>query len=287
MSRWLITGANGLVGRHLSPLLHDIDTTALGRDKLDVTNAAAVLEAVAGHDVVIHLAAWTDTDGAEARPAAAMAVNAIGASNVARACKRHQARMIHISSDYVFDGMTRTPYREDDPVCPISVYGRGKASAERSVLQLLPEGGVVLRTAWLYGAYGKNFVSTMRQLAETQGQVDVVNDQVGQPTWAADLAQRIIEVVHNGVPSGIYHATNAGSTTWFDLAQLVFKTLGHDPRRVNPTTSDKFVRAARRPAYSVLSHEGWRRAGMLPMRHWRDAFDAAAGSIFGRSERFP
>lgn len=276
---WLVTGAGGLLGHELLPLLPEAETTALTRQELDVTDRPAVLDALAGHDVVAHLAAWVDADHAEAEPQAAMEVNATGTANVADACRVHRARLIHISSDYVFDGTATEPYREDAPVRPVSVYGRGKAEAERAVLEHLPHTGLILRTAWLFGAHGKNFVSTMQQLAETRDHVDVVDDQTGQPTWSRDLAERIVEVAQVGAPAGIYHATNAGSATWFELARAVFAATGHDPDRVRPTTSDRLQRAARRPAYSVLSHEGWNRARLPPMRHWRAAFNAAIPTL--------
>lgn len=287
---WLLTGAGGLLGEGLVPLLPRGETAVRSHNDLDITDTGAVVDAVAGRDVVVNLAAWTDADRAEAEQDAAMAVNARGAANVAWACRRHGARMVHISSDYVFDGTATEPYSEDAPVCPLSVYGRGKAEAEAAVRKYLPDSGIILRTAWLYGAHGKNFVSTMRQLAETRDYVEVVNDQTGQPTWARDLAERIVEVVERDVPAGIYHATNAGHTTWHGLAREVFAALGHDPERVRAVTSDEYRRkmeqrapgrrVAPRPAYSVLSHDAWRRVGIDPMRPWREALYAALPVIF-------
>lgn len=281
MTRWLVTGAGGMLGSDLAPLLPPDETTSLTRAGLDVTDAASVADAVSGHDVVVHLAAWTDVDAAEAEPDAAMVVNARGTANVAQACQAHGARMVHISTDYVFDGTAEAPYREDEPTRPVSAYGRSKAEAERAVLEYLPDTGIVLRTAWLYGAHGKNFVATMRHLAHTREHVDVVDDQTGQPTWTRDVAERIVRVIGVNARAGIYHATNAGSTTWFQLARAVFTALGLDPDRVRPTTSDRFVRPAPRPAYSVLSHDGWARAGLPPMRPWREAFDAATPHLLG------
>ncbi|NED95113.1 dTDP-4-dehydrorhamnose reductase [Phytoactinopolyspora alkaliphila] len=276
MTRWLVTGAGGMLGQDLVPMLPPEATTASTRADLDVTDTAAVGDAVAGHDVVVHLAAWTDVDGAEAEPDAAMEVNGVGTANVAKACQAHGARLIHVSTDYVFDGTATEPYPEDTPVNPVSAYGRSKAEAERAVLEHLPGSGAILRTAWLYGEHGPNFVSTMRHLAATRDHVDVVDDQSGQPTWTRDLAERIVDLVRAGAPPGVYHATNAGQATWFQLAQAVFAVLGLDPGRVRPTTSDRFVRPAPRPAYSVLGHAGWAKAALPPMRPWRQAFDAAA-----------
>ncbi|MDX2974060.1 dTDP-4-dehydrorhamnose reductase [Kribbella solani] len=278
MVRWLVTGSGGRLGQELVPLLPAANTLALRRHELDVTDRSAVLDAVAGQDIVVHLAAWVNADRAETEPAAAMAVNVAGAANVAYACQVHKARMIHLSSDYVFDGKATEPYAEDAPVRPISVYGKGKAQAERVVMEQLPRSGVILRTAWLFGAYSNNFVTTMQQLAEVRDQVDVVVDQIGQPTWTRDLAERIVEVARIDAPAGIYHATNAGSASRFELARTVFAAIGQDPARVRPTTSDRFQGAAR-PAYSVLSHAGWQRAGLPPMRHWRTALAAAMPAI--------
>src|SRR5690625_544585 len=281
MARWLVTGAGGMLGQDLAPLLQPHSPTLATRQALDVTDASAVADAVAGHDVVVHLAAWTDVDGAESDPESAMAVNATGTHNVATACARHGARLIHLSSDYVFDGNGTTPYAEHHPTNPVSVYGRTKETAERAVFELLPDTGVILRTAWLYGAHGRSFPTTIRSLLDTRDTIDVVDDQNGQPTWTADLARRIVEVGELAPPAGIYHATNAGATTWFGLARTVAIALGTDPERVRPTTSAQFVRPAPRPAYSVLGHDGWARVGLPPMRHWHEACAEALPVVLG------
>lgn len=276
---WLVTGAGGMLGQDLAPLIRDRGPTLASRQDLDVTDVAAVEDAVAGHGVVVHLAAWTDVDGAESDPDAAMTVNGTGTRNVAAACARHGARLIHISTDYVFDGQATTPYPEDHPLAPVSAYGRSKAAAEDAVRELLPDAGIILRTAWLYGAHGRSFPTTIKALLEQRDTISVVDDQTGQPTWTADLARRIVEVGEGDVPAGRYHATNAGSTTWFTLARAVAEALGTDPERVQPTTSAQFVRPAPRPAYSVLAHDGWARAGLPPMRHWADAFAEAGPTL--------
>ncbi|WP_166355580.1 dTDP-4-dehydrorhamnose reductase [Phytoactinopolyspora limicola] len=280
MTRWLVTGASGLLGRDLVPLLPPTHTTAPTSSDVDVRDERRVFDAIAGHDVVVHLAAWVDPDRAEAEPDRAMAINAAGTENVARACRAHHARLIYVSSDYVFDGRADHPYQEDAPTHPICVYGRSKVAAEQAVRRHLPDDGIVLRTAWLYGAYGRSFVATMRRLADEGTSPSVVTDQTGQPTWARDVAQRILEVVRVGAPAGTYHATNGGATSWYQLARTVFAALGHDPDRVRPMTSDRLDRAAPRPAYSALSHAGWARAGLRPLRPWREAFDAAVPVLF-------
>jgi dTDP-4-dehydrorhamnose reductase len=230
--------------------------------------------AVAGHDVVVNAAAWTDVDGAQEREEEAARVNGEGPRTLARACAAHGAVLLQVSTDYVFPGDASRPYAEDAPTGPVNAYGRGKLAGERAVLGLLPERGIVVRTAWLYGAHGRNFVTTMLELAGRRETVEVVDDQVGQPTWSGALAVRLAELgsaaVAGRAPGGIYHGTASGQVSWFGLARAVFELAGLDPRRVRPTTSDRFPRPAPRPAYSVLGHGGWERAQLPPMAAWRD-----------------
>jgi len=228
--------------------------------------------------LVLHAAAWTDVDGAEADEAAATRVNGTGAETLALACAKTGARLIHVSTDYVFAGDATEPYPEDGPINPINAYGRSKLAGERAVLETLPETGYVVRTAWLYGRHGKNFVTTMLRLAQERETLDVVDDQLGQPTWSLDLARRIVELAElgeAGAPAGVYHGTNSGQTTWYGLAREIFAEAGLDAGRVRPTTSDRFVRPAKRPAYSVLGHDRWAAAGLPPLRHWKEALREA------------
>lgn len=277
--RWLVTGAAGMLGRDVATALDGAEVTALGRKQLDVTDPAAVDDAVRGHDVVVNTAAWTDVDGAETAEEAATAVNGTGPALLAAACARHGARLVHVSTDYVFDGAATSPYPEDAPTAPRSAYGRSKLAGERAVLAALPDAGYVVRTAWLYGEHGGNFVATMARLSADRETLDVVDDQRGQPTWSMDVATRLVELVRADAPAGVYHATNAGETTWFGLARAVFAQLGLDPERVRPTTTDRFPRPAPRPAYSVLGHDGWARAGLPPLRPWDEALAAAAPAV--------
>ncbi|KZX22020.1 dTDP-4-dehydrorhamnose reductase [Rathayibacter tanaceti] len=272
---FLITGASGMLGTDLRGAVGDRASTALGRGDLDVTDLEAVRAAVAGHDAVVNCAAYTRVDDAESDEDAARSVNAVGAHNLAIATAETGAALVQVSTDYVFDGSAASPYAEDHPRAPISAYGRTKAEGEELVLAGNPERGYVVRTAWLYGAHGGNFAKTMVRLAGSHETLAVVDDQHGQPTWTADLAARLIELVDRGAPPGVYHGTNSGETTWLGFARAIFAKAGLDPERLRPTDSGSFVRPAPRPAYSVLGHDGWSRAGLAPLRSWQDALAAA------------
>ncbi|MDP9735437.1 MULTISPECIES: dTDP-4-dehydrorhamnose reductase [unclassified Curtobacterium] len=278
MTRYLITGAAGMLGQDLQRSLAGRDVTALSRADLDVTDQAAVSDAVAGHDVVVNAAAYTKVDDAESDEDAAAAVNARGPEVLATAVAATGARLVQVSTDYVFDGTGTTPYAEDEPTRPLGAYGRTKSAGEAAVRSVAPDRSYIVRTAWLYGAGGPNFAKTMVRLAASHDTVSVVTDQVGQPTWTADLADQIVAMLDAGAPAGIYHGTNGGRGSWFDFTRAIFEEVGLDPERVLPTDSSAFVRAAPRPAFSVLGHDGWRRAGLAPMRDWRDALHAAAAA---------
>lgn len=283
-TRWLVTGAAGLLGHDLVAVLRardDAETTTLTRVDLDITDPEAVLQAVAGHDVVLNAAAWTDVDGAEAAEDAAHAVNAVGAANVAAAAARHGARLVHVSTDYVFAGDATSPYAEDADPAPRSAYGRTKLAGERAVLESGARASVV-RTAWVYGLHGKNFVATMLRLAGGDGPVDVVDDQRGSPTWSADLAAALVALGASQAPDSVYHVTNRGETTWYGLARAVFAGAGADPGRVRPTTTDKFPRPAPRPAYSVLGSARWDSHDLPAPRHWSEALAYALLAMSAR-----
>ncbi|WP_394551173.1 dTDP-4-dehydrorhamnose reductase [Agromyces sp. MMS24-JH15] len=281
--RALITGASGMLGRDLQDALAGHEVTALGRADLDVTDATAVAAAVAGHDVVFNCAAYTKVDDAEADEATAYAVNATGTANLASACAATGARLVTVSTDYVFDGHASAPYAEDRPRDPLNAYGRTKAAGEELALAAHPGGTYIVRTAWLYGEHGPNFAATMLKLAAAKDTWSVVDDQVGQPTWTADLARKLVELVEADAPAGIYHGTNAGQASWFEFARAVLAESGLDAERITPTDSSSFVRPAPRPAYSVLGHDAWRAAGLEPMRDWREALHDAvtSGAVSG------
>jgi dTDP-4-dehydrorhamnose reductase len=274
--RWLVTGAGGMLGRDLRAVLDragEAEVTATTRGELDLLDRDAVAAAVAGHDMVINTAAWTDVDGAEADEAAATAVNGYAVGDLAAACARTGGYLIQVSTDYVFAGTATSPYPEDAGTDPVNAYGRSKLVGERAVLSALPERGYVVRTGWLYGANGSNFVATMLRLAGQRDTVDVVNDQEGQPTWSYALAAQLVALAAGAVaghaPAGVYHGTAGGQTSWYGLARAVFEEAGLDPGRVRPTTTDRFPRPAPRPRYSVLGHGRWAAAGIPELPGWR------------------
>lgn len=275
-SKYLVTGARGMLGTDLLEALFGRDVTVLGRADLDVTDRDAVFAAVQGHDVVINAAAYTAVDAAETDEEAALAVNGTAAGLLAEATASVGAKLVQVSTDYVFDGDATEPYPEDATIAPVSAYGRTKAEGEKLALAANPDGTYVVRTAWLYGAHGGNFAKTMVKLAASHDTVSVVDDQLGQPTWTADLATQIVALLDSDAPAGVYHGTNSGSASWFEFAQAVFDEAGLDPARVLPTDSSAFVRPAPRPSFSVLGHDAWARAGLTPMRPWREALAEAA-----------
>ncbi|MGH3900272.1 MAG: dTDP-4-dehydrorhamnose reductase [Pseudonocardiaceae bacterium] len=285
----LVTGGGGQLGRDLvtaAARAGIIRVHAPGSAELDVTDLAAVSDAVAAASVdarlvVINAAAYTAVDAAEGDGARrAHAVNADGPAHLAHACAAHRAHLVQVSTDYVFAGdevrSQGPPHRTTDPTVPRSVYGRTKLAGERAVLSSGSAAHVV-RTAWLYGAHGGNFVRTMARLAQGSDPVRVVDDQHGSPTWTADLADGLIALalVAARVPVGVLHCVNAGSTTWFELARAVFTEIGADPDRVRPCSTAELHRPAPRPANSVLDTAGWVAAGLPELRHWRQALRAA------------
>jgi dTDP-4-dehydrorhamnose reductase len=273
--RYLITGASGMLGRDLQTVLADRDVTALSRAELDVSDASAVRAAVAGYDFVINTAAYTRVDDAEANEAQAAMVNAVGPSHLALATAEAGSLLVHLSTDYVFDGTATSPYAEEAPTSPASAYGRTKADGERRALDANPDGTFIVRTAWLYGEHGGNFAKTILALGSARPEVSVVTDQVGQPTWTMDLARQIVALMDSDAPAGIYHGTASGQASWFDFARELFTLGGLDPDAVKPTDAASYVRPAPRPAYSVLGHEGWAEVGLAPMRDWREALREA------------
>lgn len=256
--------------------------SAVGSADLDVRDPAACLAAVRGVDVVVNCAAYTAVDDAEADEAGAFAVNAVGAANLARACAAADARLVSVSTDYVFDGAASAPYAEDAPLAPRSAYGRTKAAGEWAA-RAEHDDVLVVRTAWLYGAHGGCFPRTIARALGQRDTLDVVADQVGQPTWTVDVAALVLALVGAHAPPGTYHATSSGQTSWHGFAQAVAQEVGTDPARVRETTSEAFVRPAPRPAYSVLGHRALRELGVPPIGAWRERFAVAAPSVLAES----
>ena len=282
--RLVITGAGGLVGRWLTAEggRRGYEVLALTSADCDITDPTAPERHFAAGDVVINCAAYTRVDAAESDQAAARAVNATGAANVAHACARAGSELIHVSTDYVFDGDfgggEPRPYEIDDRTNPTSVYGRTKLEGEFEVLAAMPTAHVV-RTAWIYagGEGGSDFVSVMRRLAAGDGDVDVVADQIGTPTYVGDLVDALLQVAGDSIGESVLHAANGGAASRFEQARAVFDFVGADPDRVRPVGTDRHPRPAPRPTYSALASERSAAAGLTPLRPWRDALAAALG----------
>jgi dTDP-4-dehydrorhamnose reductase len=281
---WLLTGGTGQLGIELSEELDSrgLVFTAFGSKDLDITQVSIVRDLVSqvSPTVIINCAAWTDVDAAETNEALASKVNGDGAEYIALAAKNCGAKLIHVSTDYVFSGESETQWQVADEIDPQSAYGRTKADGEGRVLGTYPENSSIVRTAWLYSPWGKNFAKTMTSLAlNGDGQIRVVNDQVGQPTSATDLAKQLVELSLSTSPAGIYHGTNSGQATWFEFAREIFKLSGADVNRVIPVSSIQYLRPAKRPSYSVLSHDSWAKTAIKPMRDWRIALTEVMPAI--------
>ena len=281
---WLITGALGQLGIAVSKELdkHGVAFDALSSRDLDITQSSTVSEEIRklSPTVIINCAAWTDVDGAESHEKDASRVNCDGPKNLASAAKLCNSKLIHVSTDYVFSGDSKSPWQITDVINPQSAYGRTKALGETGVFATHPGSSFVVRTAWLYSRWGKNFVKTMTKLAvKADGEVKVVNDQVGQPTSAIDLAHQLFELGLSTSPAGIYHGTNSGQATWYEFAQEIFILAGADVERVIPVSSSEYPRPAKRPSYSVLSHDAWAKTSVKPMRDWRIALAEAMPAI--------
>lgn len=278
--RVLVIGCNGQLGSALMPLLaRNRSLAVLGIDypDIDIADPHSIDLVFGGFDpdFVINCAAYTAVDDAETNEDAAMRINGLGPRYLADECRKSGTWMVHVSTDYVFDGSATSPYAEDETPSPASAYGRTKLAGDQAVQELLPASHYLIRTAWLYGLQGSNFVKTMLRLEKERDTVSVVTDQVGQPTYAADLATQIGLLLDRHPAPGTYHGTNSGEVSWFEFTREIFRLAGADPDRVLPTTSAEFVRPAPRPAYSVLGHDRWIQEGLPEMRPWREALQQA------------
>lgn len=275
-NRVCVVGADGMLGRELTAALRrggarrPVEVAAFDLPDLDITKSDSV-EAVVGRfspTLLINAAAFTDVDGAESRPVEAAAVNADGPKHLALACRARGCRLVHVSTDFVFDGGTRTAYRPDDPVNPLSVYGRTKALGDDHIRETL-ENHVIVRTSWLFGVHGRNFVKTIRKLAAERDELRVVTDQVGCPTYARDLAEALLAIAF-GDCRGTFHFCNAGSCSWNEFACEIVRLSG-GRAKVLPITSADLNRPAVRPAYSVLDTTSFTEATGTRPRPWKDA----------------
>lgn len=267
----LITGSNGMLGHDLREVLKDNHDLVLTTSKtLDITDKKQVMDFIGDSkpDIVINSAAYTDVDGCEENRDLAYAVNGEGVRNLALACREVDCALLHVSTDYVFDGTARDPIAEDGEIGPISVYGKSKLEGEKAILEILDKYFIV-RTAWLYGINGRNFPKTMLELAKNHSEITVVYDEVGTPTYTPDLAYGISQLIETD-KYGIYHLTNSGYCSWCEFSRLIFEIAEKDVK-VIPVTASEFARPAPRPSYSVLENKNWIDNGFKPLRDYKEA----------------
>jgi len=279
--RTLITGGEGQLGEDLALLFEkEGETDAPDLDRMDVTDREAVLDYLRHFrpGVVIHAAAMTDVDGCEGNEELAFRVNADGSRHVAEACREIGARLVMVSTDFVFRGDTDRPYREDDEPRPVSVYGRSKRAGEEAVLEILPEAAVA-RTAWLYGEWGRgNFVRSILAAAEAGRKLRVVDDQFGSPTFAADAAAAIHGLARRR-GAGVFHAVNGGEASRYEFARAALDLAGRGATPVEPVSTEEYPLPAPRPARSTLAETRFETIGVPPLRHWREALADFIGRI--------
>src|SRR5512133_2038447 len=267
----LVVGANGMLGRDLTALIGDA-ARGVDIDEIDITSLESterILKTLKP-EVVINCAAYTDVDGCETNVETAMQVNGEGVAHLAMATREIGARLVHVSTDYVFDGGKGSPYVEDDAPCPLGVYGESKLAGEMNAA-FNPD-HLIVRTQWLYGLHGKNFVETMLRLAGEKDQLAVVDDQVGSPTWTVDLAHAIVALLKTG-HRGVYHAANSGFCSWNDFAKAIFEESGLQVK-VKSMTTEELNRPARRPLYSTLDCSKLVRDTGFQPQSWRAALTA-------------
>ena len=267
----LITGSNGMLGHDLIDVLKDNNELILtNSSSLDITDKEHVINFIKENnpDIVINSAAYTNVDGCEENVDLAFAVNGDGPRNLALGCKEVNCPLVHVSTDYVFNGKNTRPWVEDDEIGPISVYGKSKLKGEIGIQETI-DNFFIIRTAWLYGVNGGNFPKTMLELAKNHSEITVVTDEVGCPTYTLDLAKAIGELIETDY-YGIYHITNSDSCSWFDFAKYIFEIADVDVK-VTPVTASEFARPAPRPSYSVLNNKKWIDNGFKPLRSYKEA----------------
>ena len=287
--KWAITGGSGQLARSLVDLLdqENLPYRAWGHSELDITDISCIskIEEYAP-DLLVNCAAWTNVEGAEETPQDANMVNKTGAENIALAANSLGIPLIHISTDYVFSGSGSQPWSLESKTEPTSAYGISKLLGEEGVKLQIDLRYYILRTGWLYGPYGKNFAKTiLKKVLSTDDSINVVNDQVGQPTSTKNLANQILQVANSNIPSGIYHATNSGEATWWDFARELAILSGEDIERIVPISSEAFPSKVRRPKYSALDHSMWSKVGIDEMQDWRLALREIFPEIRSAVER--
>jgi dTDP-4-dehydrorhamnose reductase len=280
---WAILGGHGQLGCSFRDVLTEsnISFSVLSRSEADITDRESLIQQLSGlqPSVIVNCAAWTAVDNAEDFQSEAFAINGDGARNVAIAARLTGARLVHISTDYVFPGDEIGPRDENAVTRPSSVYGASKLAGEEAILAEYSTNSLIVRTAWLYSKYGGNFVKTMIRKALTSSEVRVVNDQVGQPTLATDLAEHVVDLVKHSEAQGVFHGTNSGSATWYDLTIAIYEALGVSTSLVSPVDSSAYPTKARRPKNSVLGHQRTLALGLSEMRLWSDALSSSLPDI--------
>ncbi len=276
LTTYLVVGSKGMLGAQLCKLLSDSGLEIAGVDieQVDITRLPAVVNAVetVRPRMIINCAAITDVDGCESAPGRAFEVNAQGPEHIAKACRKFGCSMLHISTDYVFDGLKGGSYREDDPINPLGVYAKSKAEGEARVRELLPETHCIVRTQWLYGLHGRNFVEAILDQARQKNILYVVNDQHGSPTYAYDLAVALIKLCKIEA-HGTFHVTNSGQTTWHGFASAITERAGLDSVEVLPMSTLELKRPAPRPLFSALDNTRYIELTGAPLRPWEEALN--------------
>jgi dTDP-4-dehydrorhamnose reductase len=279
---WLLLGANGQLGRCLQDVLtiEGIPFVACDRSEVDIRVIDSIEDAIIKSTpvVIVNAAAWTDVDGAETHQTEAYAINALGAENVARVASKYDVPLVHISTDYVFDGSKRSPYLTNDTTNPLSVYGQTKLEGEIRVRTVHPSGSWIIRTAWLYSPYGKNFARTIARKALLGEDLKVVNDSIGQPTSAHALARQVVRLVSARPPAGTFHGTNSGKASWYDFASAIVSPLDSEVS-LTAVSSDIFPTIASRPKYSVLDHSNWSANRISTMPPWNESLSEVLPAI--------
>ncbi len=276
MAKVLLTGAHGQLGSEIRKIAPREGFFFTDKKILDISDKAAVEAFVAEHaiDTIINCAAYTAVDKAEEEHEAAEAINHLAVKNLAEVAKARAIRLVHISTDYVFDGTNYKPYREDDPVNPTGVYGRSKLAGEEAIQEVSPKNSIIIRTSWVYSSFGNNFVKTMLRLGKEKEALGVIYDQVGTPTYAADLAEAILEIVpklYNEAPQ-IYHYSNEGVLSWYDFAKEIMK-MAKLSCRIDPLESHEYSTPAKRPHYSVLNKTRIKRDFAIRIPYWKDSLE--------------